>query len=464
MKLSQLTAPIACRILRGEPEIEIADLAYDSRRVTPGALFCCLPGTAVDGHDYIAAAVEKGAVAVLVSREVPLLPGVTYIYTEDTRQALALMSCEYFGHPSCELDVIGITGTKGKTTTSYMIKKLLERGGHKVGLIGTIQTIIGDTAEKAKNTTPESYELQKLFRRMADAGCDKAVVEVSSQGLKMHRATGTRFPLGIYTNLCHDHIGPDEHADMAEYIACKSLFFRMCNTALVNTDDAGWRDVLAGHSCKIIPYGMGENTDITGAALQNTVRDSRLCVDFTLTAEGKTYPMSVGFPGAFSVYNALAAAGAASFFGMRYEDMETALIDVRVPGRTQPAATGLPFTVLIDYAHNEISMENLLSSLKAYHPNRLLCLFGCGGNRDPARRYDMGEKAGRYADLTILTEDNPRYEDPLDIIDDISIGLRRAEGAFEVVPDRKNAIFYMLDMAQPGDICVLIGKGPENYQ
>ena len=463
MKLDRLLKRIEHKAFQGALDLDITDIAYDSRSAIPGALFVCLTGAVVDGHDYIDAAIDKGATAILVSREVPMVDGVTYIFTSDTRLALAELSCEFFGNPSQEINVIGITGTKGKTTVSYMIKRLFEHSGHKVGLIGTIQTIIGDKHEKAKNTTPESYELQKLLRQMVDAGCDFAVLEVSSQGLKMHRVTGTRFPLGIYTNLSRDHIGENEHADMAEYTACKSLFFRMCDTALVNADCPHWREVLQGATCKTVFFGTGDDADIRAANVADTRLGERLCVAFTLSSGAFSGTISAGMPGRHTVYNALASLGAAAFFGVSYADLQTALVDVTVPGRSQLAATGLPFTVLIDYAHNEISMESLLVTLRAYNPNRLLCLFGCGGNRDKSRRYAMGEMAGRYADLAILAEDNPRDEDPRDIIDDIIFGMD-GRGKYEIVVDRQEAIFHMLDIAQPGDICAIIGKGHEDYQ
>ena len=463
MTLERLTGKIKYRILQGAIDIEISGLAYDSRRVTPGAVFVCMTGAVVDGHDYIEKAVENGAAAIVVGREVPMISGVTYILTDNTRHALAMLSCEFFQNPSHELKVIGITGTKGKTTISYMVKKLLEAMGHKVGVIGTIQTIIGDRVEKAKNTTPESYELQRMLREMADSGCNFAVMEVSSIGLKMSRVDGTRFPLGIYTNFSRDHIGGDEHASMEEYLECKSMFFRMCETALVNADCPMWEEVLNGHTCDIILCGESDTAAIRAGGLENVRRQERLCVDFTLSAKNQRSRIKVGLPGRYSVSNALAAIGAALFFGADSKVLVDALVDISVPGRTQLAATGLPFTVLIDYAHNEISMESLLKSLREYNPSRLICLFGCGGNRDKARRLAMGEKAAKYADLAVLTEDNPRFEAPEDIIEDILTGMNQ-KGRYEIIPDRRAAIIHMLEIAEPGDICAVIGKGHEDYQ
>ena len=463
MTLERLIRKIKYKTLLGATDIEVTGIAYDSRKVSPGYVFVCMTGAVTDGHDYIEKAVENGAAAIVVSREVSMISGVTCVLTEDTRRALAMMSCEFFGNPSHEIKVIGITGTKGKTTITYMIKKLLEAIGHKVGVIGTIQTVIGDRIEKAKNTTPESYELQRMLREMADCGCDFAVLEVSSIGLKMSRVDGTRFPLGIYTNFSRDHIGGDEHASMEEYIACKSMFFRMCETALVNSDCPMWEEVLKDHTCDIIFYGENESADIRAGELENVRRRERLCVDFTLLAREQSTRINVGLPGRYSVSNALASIGAAMFFGAGCQKLADTLVGISVPGRTQLAAEGLPFTVLIDYAHNEISMESLLKSLREYNPARLICLFGCGGNRDKARRLAMGEKAAQYADLAILTEDNPRFEAPEDIIEDILAGVDN-KGKYEIIPDRRDAIIHMLEIARPGDICAVIGKGHEDYQ
>ena len=463
MTLERLISKTDFKILQGGLDTEITGIAYDSRRVADGFVFVCMTGANVDGHDYIENAVANGAAAIIVSREAPMISGVTYIFVSDTRHALAMMSCEFFGNPSHELNVIGITGTKGKTTISYMIKKLLEAVGHKVGVIGTIQSIIGDRVEKAKNTTPESYELQRMLREMVDCDCDFAVLEVSSIGLKMSRVDGTRFPLGIYTNFSRDHIGRDEHATMEEYIASKSLFFRMCETALVNADCSMWEEVLGNHTCDVIFYGEKESVCIRADGIENAKREERLCVDFTLSSGEHSARVKVGLPGRYSVLNATAAMGAAIFFGEDWQKLTDALIDISVPGRTQLAAKGLPFTVLIDYAHNEISMESLLKSLREYSPNRLICLFGCGGNRDKARRLAMGEKAAKYTDLAILTEDNPRFEAPEDIIADILTGMN-GKGSYEIIPDRREAIIHMLEIAQAGDICAVIGKGHEDYQ
>lgn len=440
MKLRELIAGADCAVRRGAPDTEIAGIAYDSRRVTPGGLFVCLPGAELDGHQYIEGAVSAGAAAVLTLPGHRVPEGAVHLESGDTRRALAQISCTFFRNPSYELNVVGITGTKGKTTTAYMLRKLLEGGGRRVGLIGTVGAIISDRHEKTENTTPESYELQRLLREMADAGLDTAVVEVSSQGLKTHRVEGTRFTLGIFTNLARDHIGEREHADMAEYAACKARLFRMCDHALVNADADGWEDVLAGHNCTVSFYGIEARTfDLWGEGLRCVMRSGVPGVEFTLRTPAEAHPVTVGLPGRYSVYNALAAWGAAAYLGMAYRDMAGGLEDIRVPGRCQIA-------------------------LQGYEPKRLIVLFGCGGGRDRARRLAMGEMAGRYADLSILTEDNPRDEEPQAIIQDILRGMRRAGGRYEIIPHRREAILHMLELARFGDICAIIGKGHETYQ
>ncbi|MGE5391779.1 MAG: UDP-N-acetylmuramoyl-L-alanyl-D-glutamate--2,6-diaminopimelate ligase [Deltaproteobacteria bacterium] len=464
MLLKDLLDGISYSLIAGSDGCEISGIAYDSRYVVPGGLFVCIEGTVTDGHQYISAACEAGAAALIVQKSVKAPPGVTVILAENSRQALALASSAWFGHPSRHLKLIGVTGTKGKTTTTYMIKAILEESGHRTGLIGTIETIVGDAHTPAKNTTPESYELQKLFRAMLDAGCDSAVMEVSSQGLMMDRVTGCDFDIGIFTNISPDHIGPNEHPNYENYLYCKTMLFKMCKLGILNIDDPGYQDMLAGSSCEILTFGLSSGADYQAADVSMLARSGWLGVSFNLTGPGGTFPVKVGVPGDFSVYNALAAIAACLPFGATPEGINRALENIRVRGRIELVPALPHFTLLIDYAHNALSLENLLRTLRAYEPPRLICLFGCGGNRDRQRRFDMGRISGQMADFSILTTDNPRNEEPESIFADIQQGINPTGGKYIIIDDRLEAIRYLIQNAQPGDVAVLAGKGHESYQ
>lgn len=442
--------------------IDIADVVYDSRKVVPGCLFVCLRGAAVDGHDFAAQAAEQGAAAIVA--EEPVAASVPVLLVEDSRQALAELSAAYFGHPAEALTVIGLTGTKGKTTTAWMIRSILERAGHRTGLIGTIGTVIGDRVIKTNNTTPESYEMQKFLRQMVDAGCDTAVIEASSIGLKAHRTGGMVFDYGLFSNFSHDHIGGNEHKDMEEYLQCKQLLFRQCKTGIVNVDDPNWQRIVEGHTCQLETYGFQDGVDFQGSDAALLREPGYLGVRFTMTHNGASREIRVGIPGKFSVYNALSAIAVCSHFGVTTEEINDGLSAVQVKGRVELVPVDGDYTLLIDYAHNALSMENVLETLREYQPNRLVCLFGAGGNRPKVRRYEMGEVCGRMADLSVITADNSRDEDVMDIIADIQTGMAKTGGQSVVVPDRREAIRYCIEHAQPGDIIVLAGKGHEDYQ
>ncbi|MDD5953338.1 MAG: UDP-N-acetylmuramoyl-L-alanyl-D-glutamate--2,6-diaminopimelate ligase [Oscillospiraceae bacterium] len=442
--------------------LEITDIVYDSRKVTPGCLFVCLRGAAVDGHTFALQAAQQGAAAILA--EEPLKVPVPVIVADNTRKALAEVSAAFFGHPAEQLQVIGLTGTKGKTTTAWMIRSILEKAGHKTGLIGTIGTVIGDQILKTNNTTPESYEMQHYLRMMVDAGCDTVVIEASSIGLKAHRTDGMTFDYGLFSNFSHDHIGGNEHKDMEEYLQCKQLLFRQCKTGIVNVDDPSWERIVEGHTCTLETYGFREGVDFQGSNAHLLRHPGYLGVGFTLTHKGQSTSVQVGIPGKFSVYNALAAIAVCSHFGVTEKDINDGLDAVKVKGRVEIVPTGGDYTLLIDYAHNALSMENILTTLREYHPNRLVVLFGAGGNRPKVRRFEMGEVCGRLADLSVITADNSRDEDVMDIIADIQVGMDKTDGASVVVPDRREAIRYCIEHAEPGDIIVLAGKGHEDYQ
>lgn len=465
MKLATLLEGLDYTLIRGTEDTEVSGVVYDNRRVTPGSLFICIRGMKHDGHAYAEDAARAGAAVLVTEQEVELPEEVqpVIVRVKDSRYAMAYISAAWFGHPAEKLTVIGITGTKGKTTTTYLVKSILENAGHKVGLIGTVEVIIGDTHIHAQNTTPESYLVQSYFADMVKAGCDTVVMEVSSQGLKLHRTQGFVFDYGIFMNLEPDHIGEGEHADFEEYLACKGLLFRQCRVGIVNGDDAHCGAVTAGHTCTLEKFGFGEQNDLRATELTLVKKPGELGVAFH--AKGLLdMTVEVATPGRFSVYNALTAMAICRHFGVSEEHIRRALLTAKVKGRIEMVKVSEQFTLLIDYAHNAMSLESLLNSLREYQPNRLICLFGCGGNRSRLRRYEMGEVSGRLADLTIITSDNPRYEEPQAIIEDIKSGMAKTAGRYVEICDRKQAIAYAIAHGEPGDIIVLAGKGHEDYQ
>lgn len=465
MELKQLLNGLSYTVLQGSEEVHVDKVVYDNRMVEDNCLFVCIKGMKYDTHDHVEEIAEKGAGVILVEREVAPIEGkdVTLIRVEDTRYALAFVSAAYFGHPADKMKVIGITGTKGKTTTTYLVRSILEHAGHKVGLIGTIESIIGQEHIPAKNTTPESYVLQETFAKMAEAGMDTVVMEVSSQALMLHRTQGFVFDYGIFTNLEPDHIGEGEHKDFEDYMHCKGLLFKQCKVGIVNGDDAHTDEVIKGHTCSIEKFGLNPDNDLVAENLRLVKKPGELGVAFS-TKGLVEMDAHVATPGKFSVYNALTAIAICRHFGVKEEDMKKALLQAKVKGRIEMVKVSDDFTLLIDYAHNAMSLESLLLSLKQYEPNRLVCLFGCGGNRSKLRRYEMGEVSGRLADFTIITSDNPRFEDPQDIINDIKIGMAKTDGKYVEICDRKEAIAYAIAHGEPGDIIVLAGKGHEDYQ
>ena len=464
-RLKDLLFKLEYECVRGTEEIEVSELVYDSRKVVPGCLFICIVGANVDGHDFAMQVVENGAKVLVVQKdiELPKEADVTVIKVEDTRYAMAFIAAAYFGNPAEKLKVIGITGTKGKTTTTYLVKSILEQAGRKVGLIGTIEFIIGDTHIHANNTTPESYLLQQYFKQMVDAGCDTVVMEVSSQGLMLHRTQGFVFDFGIFTNLEPDHIGPNEHKDFEDYLSCKGLLFKQCKVGIVNKDDKHWAQVSAGHTCKLETYGIEADADLKAENLELLSGGGKLGVAFDVKGL-MDFHVEIATPGKFSVYNALTAIAICRHFAVSEDAIQNALLQAKVKGRIELVKVSDDFTLMIDYAHNAMALESLLSTLKEYKPNRLVSVFGCGGNRSKLRRYEMGEVSGKMADLTIITSDNPRFEEPQAIIDDIKIGIGKTDGKYVEICDRKEAIAYAIANGEPGDIIVLAGKGHEDYQ
>ncbi len=463
MKLSQLLERMQYECVQGSVDISVSHLLYDSRKACPDGVFVCISGAVMDGHSFINDVVSKGCTAVIVEKDVVAPKNVTVIKVSNTREALACMSAAYFGYPAEELKTIGITGTKGKTTTTYIVKSILEKSGFKTGLIGTIETIIGNKVIKSNNTTPESYLVQSYFRDMVNAGCKCVVMEVSSQGLMMHRVDGFTFDYGIFTNLAPDHIGPNEHKDLDDYIYCKSLLFKKCKKGIFNIDDEHVEQILKGHTCDVETFGFSEEADYRASNMQLLKKSGVLGVTYTLSGK-KSMNVEIDIPGRFSVYNSLTAIAICHHFNVPDENILSALKDVHVKGRLETVPIAPNFTLMIDYAHNAMALDSLLKSLKEYDPARLVTVFGCGGNRDPHRRYEMGEVSSNLSDLTVVTSDNPRFEEPMAIINDILIGVKKGPGKYITIPDRKEAIAYCIEHAQDGDVIVLAGKGHEDYQ
>lgn len=463
MKVSKLVEKIQYQVLAGSVETEVSTLVFDSRKVEEGSAFVCISGTVRDAHDFIPEVIGKGAKTVIVERKVEVPEGITVILVENSREALAYMSASYFDYPAEKLKTIGITGTKGKTTTTYMVKSILEQAGIKTGLIGTIETIIGEKHIPSANTTPESYVCQQYFKEMVDAGLDAVVMEVSSQALMLHRVTGITFDIGVFTNLEPDHIGDNEHKDFEDYMQCKSKLFRQCKVGIFNGDSEHIEGILKGHTCDVVTLGYGEQNDLRAVDVTLVSAHGTLGVQYQLAGK-YDYEVQVNVPGKFSVYNSLTAIAICEQFQVKQEAIKAALQHVSVKGRIEMIPVSKRYTLMIDYAHNAMALESLLTTLREYRPGRLVCLFGCGGNRAKSRRYEMGEVSAKRADFTVVTSDNPRDEEPMDIINDILTGVKKGSGSYVTIPDRKEAIAYCMKNAKEGDIIVLAGKGHEDYQ
>lgn len=461
MKLCDILSDVEITELHADPELEIGNIRYDSRAVGPGDVFVAIRGYETDGHRYIDSAYNNGA-AVVICEQAPV-DGAAYVLTPDTRLALSICSRNYFGDPSSEMKIVGVTGTNGKTTSTMLLKHLLEDNGEKVGLIGTNQNMIGDEVIPTERTTPESYELQSLFRQMADAGCTYVVMEVSSHSLALHRVAGVDFELGVFTNLTQDHL--DFHGTMEEYARCKALLFKQSKTAVINLDDK-WAQYMTESArqagCRVVSYAQEHNeADVVAKDIRLSARDVRFCAVET----GGIQRIRLGIPGRFSVYNALCviASGVALGYSMEKcaQSLETA---EGVKGRMEVLPTDGDYTILIDYAHTPDALENVICSIKEVATGRTVVLFGCGGDRDRTKRPIMGRIAADNADLVIVTSDNPRTEEPKAIIDDILQGINNAKIQVKVIPDRTQAIHWAIDNHHSGDVIILAGKGHETYQ
>ena len=468
MKISESLSKLSYTLLAGDRDASVREVVYDSRKAVPDGVFVCMKGSRRDSHDYIPQVLEAGVTVLVVEKELEDLPcalpeGVTVFKVDNAREALAHLSAARFGYPARKLTCIGVTGTKGKTTTTYMIKAILEAAGKKAGLIGTAGAVIGDRTWPTINTTPESYELHQYFAKMVEEGCEYMIMEVSSQGLKMHRVDGISFDYGIFTNISRDHIGPDEHADFDEYLSCKSRLLDLCGVGLVNRDDEHFQEITKGRTCKIRTYSLDNPADFRASDIRYVREPDFVGLEFLVGGQANL-DVKVNIPGRFNVYNAMAAVCLCGLLKLPPEAICHGLEHIYVNGRMEIVHTSAKFTVIVDYAHNAVSMESLLNTLRDYHPRRLVCVFGCGGNRSKDRRYSMGEIGGKLADLCVVTSDNSRYEKPEDIIADIRGSIEKTGGAYVEIPDRREAIQYSITHAQPGDMIAVIGKGHEDYQ
>ena len=468
MELIKLMNGIQNYKSKGEMTLDVKGIACDSRKVKPGFVFVAIRGFEADGHDFVGDAIANGAIALVLDMGADLKKvkitnkDITVIIAEDTRKALALMSCNFYGNPSSKFKLIGVTGTKGKTTTTYMIKSILEKEGHKVGLIGTIANYIGeDCLGESSRTTPESLELQQLFYKMAKEKVEYVVMEVSSQSLKLNRVLGTYFDYAIFTNLYEDHISSKEHPNMQDYFESKLKLFLMAKKGYVNADDFKCNKIKnAATNCDIKTYSIDNNSDM----IAKDITITNVSVDFKTKLDGRNERIKVNIPGRYSVYNALAAISITKDLGVKTESIKEALESIIVPGRNELVPNKKELAIMIDYAHTAESLENILKATKAYTQGRVICVFGCGGDRDKTKRPRMGEVAGRVADYTIITTDNPRTEKPEDIIAQIEEGTSKTKGKYEVIVDRKQAIKKAIEMMNTKDILILAGKGHETYQ
>lgn len=462
MKLIDVLKDINCTGIK-DAAAEISDIAYDSRKAGENIMFVCLKGAFADGHKFAKSAYEKGSRVFLCEKEIDLPPDAQIIICEDTRAMLAKASCNFFENPSKEIAIIGITGTKGKTTVAHIVKTVLEKSGIKTGIIGTVGAGYGDVTLPTVNTTPESYELQKMFRLMIDAGCKAVAIEVSSLGLKFHRTDGIEFHTGVFTNLYPDHIGTNEHESFEEYAYFKKQLFPMCKSAIVNIDDEFSSDIIDVCSCDVTTYGRSENADYRLCDTRRVKTGYKLGVEFDYIKDETKNTYTISMPGDINAHNALIAVAVADKMGIDKETVKSALMQVYVKGRCEILETGTDYTVIIDYAHNGVSLKSIVETVKEYEHNRIIALYGSVGGRTEIRRKELGLVSGAMCDLSILTADDPAFENVNSINEEIASYVTEAGGKYVSYPDREEAIRYALSIAQKGDIIILAGKGHEEF-
>lgn len=464
MELNEILNGIDCNIFGNIENISIEDIVYDSRKAMPDTLFICIKGFRTDGHTYVKDVYEKGVRAFAVCDDVNLPEDAIVIKTDDTRKFLALASANFFEHPSEKLNTIAITGTKGKTSISFMLKSVYEAAGHKVGVIGSTGIYIGDSFYDSANSTPESYLLHKFYREMLNNGCDTAIIEATSQGFKLDRTYGLKFNTGIFSNLSPDHIGENEHKDFDEYLYCKKMIFNQCEKVVVNADSEHYEMIVDGARCPVITVSSDKNSDYVFNSPLFSINENGLNTTFVCNEGIESNDIKINTPGYFSLYNATLAIAASRCDGIPYDSIKEGLSKAFVKGRMEIVPTNTDYTVIIDFAHNEFSCKTLFETIKLYNPSRIISVFGCGGNRSKLRRYAMGEVIGANSDLSIITSDNSRFEKVEDIIDDILIGMHKTNGKYVILPKRRDAIKEALRTASKGDIVLLIGKGHEMYE
>ena len=463
MKLRELLSDVEYKLVKGNLDVEVSDIAYDSRKVNKNTVFVALKGFRVDGHDYIDKAIELGCRVIIVSEDVDVSEDVVVIKLEDTRTDLSKISRTLFNYPDEEITTIAITGTKGKTTTSSMIKKILDDSGNACGLIGTMGVFYKDKFYHTVNTSPESYDVFKYMREMLDNGVRYLVMEVSSQSLKLKRWSNVIFDYAIFTNLSLDHVGDDEHDSFEEYMFCKRQLFKQCKFGIFNGDSKYFSYMSKDCSGKVYTFGYNDDADYRLISSKNIIDNGFMGIE--MVVDGKLSDMfRVSIPGSFTAYNTIACISVCDMLGIDRQIIKKSLENIFVKGRLEPVRISNKFSLLIDYAYQGIAMENILSTIKESNPKRIVTVFGCGGNRSRQRRFDCGEVSGKYADLSILTADNPRYEDNNDIVKDILVGMNKTNGEYIIISDRKDAIRYAIENALDGDVILVLGKGHEDYQ
>ena len=467
MKLIDVLKGVENYKAKGDLEVEINNIDNNSKNIKEGDVFIAIKGFDFDGHDFVSDAVKQGAIAVVLDmsadlKKIKISKNTTVILVENTRKCLAKMASNFFGNPAKKLRLVGVTGTKGKTTTTFMIKSILEKAGKKVGLIGTVANYIGDKClGESSRTTPDSLELQRIFAQMVKEKVDIVVMEVSSQSLKLDRVAFCEFEYGVFTNFYKDHISPKEHPDLEDYFNSKSKLFTMCKQGFINADDfKGTKIQALNSSCEFKTYGIDNFADM----LAKDITITNKSVDYKLKIQDRNERIKVNIPGRFSVYNSLAAISVALKYGATVENIKDALLEITVPGRSEMVANDKELAIMIDYAHTAESLQSILQAVKSYTKGNVICVFGCGGDRDSSKRPLMGEAVGKIADLAIITTDNPRTENPMDIINEIEKGIKKTKGKYKVIEDRKEAIKEAIKVASKRDIIVLAGKGHEPYQ
>ena len=467
MELKRILAGLDGLKAKGSLDVDVKGIDSNSKNINKDYMFIAIKGFNEDGHKYVNDAIKAGAIVIVIEegcdlKSIKLPKDVTLIMTKDTREALAICSCNFYDNPSRRFKLIGVTGTKGKTTTTFMIKELLEKTGYKTGLIGTIATYInGKMIAESSRTTPESLELQKTFAQMVEEGVEYVVMEVSSQSLKLHRVDGCKFDLVIFTNFSEDHISEKEHTDMQDYFESKLKLFKMCDNGIINVDDLHVSKIPKMFpNSNIMTYGIDNYCDV----LAKDITITNSYVDFRVKISDKNERVKVSIPGRFSVYNSLAAICVAKKLEITSDKVIEILKEIRAPGRSEMVDNKKEIPIMIDYAHSPESLQNILSAVKSYTRGKVISVFGCGGDRDKGKRPVMGEISGRIADFTFITTDNPRTENPEQIIKDIEDGIKKSKGNYKIVVDRTEAIKEAIKMANKIDIIVLAGKGHETYQ